>query len=504
MGGTYNEPNTNLTSAETDDPELRATASASSATCSAGDPATAWQLDVFGHDPQFPGMAADAGLTSSSWARGPFHQWGPMLPRRRRAGGRPADAVPQRVRVDRAQSGAALLTHYMPAHYSAGWWMDSARDARRRPRTRRTPLRRAEDGRRDAATCCFPSAPTTRRRTSGSPRSTATGTPGTPGRGSSVRSRATSSPRCVPNWPQRGAPAVAADPRHEPDLHRQGRLVHRHQAGATAPPRHAVLDAEQFATFAACCGRAVSRTPRSPRRGCSWPTAPTTTRSPARNPTRSTSTCSPAGARRGSSARRPATTRWRCCPVRSTARWWCGIRWRTTGPTSSRSSLDEAGRRRGAGRSTHEGNELPVLVERRRPRRSAGWPATCRRWDGGPTGWLRLRPPRAGSRSTVTQIANEHYRLRVDPARGGGVESLIERVGPRTDRRRAGRQRTRGLRRVSGASARRARDLASAAQRTRGRIFGGRRHGAGLPLRRSANGWWCGGASTNCSATPRP
>ena len=22
------------------------------------DPATAWQLDVFGHDPQFPGMAA--------------------------------------------------------------------------------------------------------------------------------------------------------------------------------------------------------------------------------------------------------------------------------------------------------------------------------------------------------------------------------------------------------------------------------------------------------------
>ena len=23
-------------------------------------------------------MAADAGLTSSSWARGPHHQWGPM------------------------------------------------------------------------------------------------------------------------------------------------------------------------------------------------------------------------------------------------------------------------------------------------------------------------------------------------------------------------------------------------------------------------------------------
>ncbi len=47
-------------------------------TRSSQDVSTAWQLDVFGHDPQFPGMAADAGLTSSSWARGPHHQWGPM------------------------------------------------------------------------------------------------------------------------------------------------------------------------------------------------------------------------------------------------------------------------------------------------------------------------------------------------------------------------------------------------------------------------------------------
>ena len=33
---------------------------------------------------------------------------------------------------------------------------------------------------------------------------------------------------------ERGIDAVAADPGHEPDLHRQGRLLHRHQAG---PPR---------------------------------------------------------------------------------------------------------------------------------------------------------------------------------------------------------------------------------------------------------------------------
>ncbi|KAA1249016.1 alpha-mannosidase [Mycobacterium simiae] len=118
MGGTYNEPNTNLTSPETTIRNLVHGIGFQRHVVGA-DPATAWQLDVFGHDPQFPGMAADAGLTSSSWARGPHHQWGPAQ------GG-----------VDRMQfcsefewiapSGRGLLTHYMPAHYSAGWWMDSS------------------------------------------------------------------------------------------------------------------------------------------------------------------------------------------------------------------------------------------------------------------------------------------------------------------------------------------------------------------------------------------
>ena len=84
-------------------------------------PATAWQLDAFGHDPQFPGMAADAGLTSSSWARGPFHQWGPML----------GEGDVTRMQFSSefewiSPSGRGLLTHYMPAHYSAGWWMDES------------------------------------------------------------------------------------------------------------------------------------------------------------------------------------------------------------------------------------------------------------------------------------------------------------------------------------------------------------------------------------------
>lgn len=119
MGGTYNEPNTNLTSPET---TIRNLVHGMGFQCHVlgANPATAWQLDVFGHDPQFPGMAADAGLTSSSWARGPHHQWGPA----------------QGGDVERMQfssefewispSGRGLLTHYMPAHYSAGWWMDSA------------------------------------------------------------------------------------------------------------------------------------------------------------------------------------------------------------------------------------------------------------------------------------------------------------------------------------------------------------------------------------------
>ena len=123
MGGTYNEPNTNLTSPETTIRNLVHGIGFQRDVLGA-DPATAWQLDAFGHDPQFPGMAADAGLTSSSWARGPHHQWGP------------AQGGPETGGVDRMQfssefewispSGRGLLTHYMPAHYSAGWWMDSS------------------------------------------------------------------------------------------------------------------------------------------------------------------------------------------------------------------------------------------------------------------------------------------------------------------------------------------------------------------------------------------
>ncbi|GLW09287.1 alpha-mannosidase [Microtetraspora sp. NBRC 13810] len=127
MGGTYNEPNTNLTGAES---TIRNAVYGVGfqRDILGGVPATAWQLDAFGHDPQFPGLMADAGLTSSAWARGPFHQWGPTLemgtydtPQ-----GDPSGMQFRSEFEWIAPSGRGLLTHYMAAHYSAGWSMDSA------------------------------------------------------------------------------------------------------------------------------------------------------------------------------------------------------------------------------------------------------------------------------------------------------------------------------------------------------------------------------------------
>ena len=132
VGGTYNEPNTNLTSAES---TIRNAiyGVGYQRDVLGGAPATAWQLDAFGHDPQFPGIMADAGITSSSWARGPFHEWGPNWvrgPGRMPFAEMAAGVVPRMqfpMEFDWiAPSGRALLTSFMADHYSAGWWMDAA------------------------------------------------------------------------------------------------------------------------------------------------------------------------------------------------------------------------------------------------------------------------------------------------------------------------------------------------------------------------------------------
>ncbi|MFI7637720.1 NEW3 domain-containing protein [Nonomuraea sp. NPDC049400] len=125
IGGTYNEPNTNLTGAETTIRNL-VYGIGYQRDILGGDPRTAWQLDVFGHDPQFPGYLAAAGLTGSAWARGPFHQWGPISKNFKQAKN---DAALMQFPSEFewiSPSGQGVLTHYMPAHYSAGWWMDSS------------------------------------------------------------------------------------------------------------------------------------------------------------------------------------------------------------------------------------------------------------------------------------------------------------------------------------------------------------------------------------------
>ena len=127
MGGTYNEPNTNLTSAESTVRNLVHGAGYQRGVLG-GDPRTAWQLDAFGHDPQFPGLVAAAGLDSSSWARGPYHQWGPMLwTHEPKYDGWGDPSVMQFTSEFEwlSPSGDGVLTHYMPAHYSAGWQIDS-------------------------------------------------------------------------------------------------------------------------------------------------------------------------------------------------------------------------------------------------------------------------------------------------------------------------------------------------------------------------------------------
>lgn len=115
VGGMYNEPNTNLTHPES---TIRNTAYGVGyqRDVLGGDPRSAWMLDVFGHDPAFPGLMADAGLTSSAWARGPFHHIGA----KRHTGDITRMQFPSEFEWI-SPSGRGLLTAYMANHYVAGW-----------------------------------------------------------------------------------------------------------------------------------------------------------------------------------------------------------------------------------------------------------------------------------------------------------------------------------------------------------------------------------------------
>src|SRR5260370_7662151 len=73
-------------------------------------------LDAFGFDPGYPGLMAAAGLTDSSWARGPFHQWGPN----RSVGDNRLMQFASEFEW-LSPDGNGLLTSYMANHYGAGW-----------------------------------------------------------------------------------------------------------------------------------------------------------------------------------------------------------------------------------------------------------------------------------------------------------------------------------------------------------------------------------------------
>ena len=122
VGGNYNEPNTNLTSAES---TIRNAVYGigHQRDVLGGDPRSAWMLDAFGFDPGYPGLMAAAGLTSSAWARGPFHQWGP----RRTVGDNTRMQFPTEFEW-LSPDGQGLLTSYMANHYGAGWGIHQAPD----------------------------------------------------------------------------------------------------------------------------------------------------------------------------------------------------------------------------------------------------------------------------------------------------------------------------------------------------------------------------------------
>ena len=121
MGGTYNEPNTNLTGPETSIRNFVHGIGFQRDVLGAH-PATAWQLDVFGHDPQFPGHGrrrrADVEFVGAR-AAPPVGADGRTTATRGACSSAASSSGSRR-------PGVGLLTHYMPAHYAAGWWMDSS------------------------------------------------------------------------------------------------------------------------------------------------------------------------------------------------------------------------------------------------------------------------------------------------------------------------------------------------------------------------------------------
>lgn len=128
VGGCWNQPASTLVATETVRRAVEQGLAYQRGVLGA-DVRTAWALDVFGHAPQYPAVLAEAGLSATVFARGPFHQWGPLLgsPFDRPAERGVASAIefPDRF-TWAAPSGAGVTAQYLSAHYTAGHRLDAA------------------------------------------------------------------------------------------------------------------------------------------------------------------------------------------------------------------------------------------------------------------------------------------------------------------------------------------------------------------------------------------
>ncbi|HTJ71375.1 MAG TPA: glycoside hydrolase family 38 C-terminal domain-containing protein [Actinospica sp.] len=115
VGGSYNEANTNLTHPESTVRNLMYGMEYQRDVLG-GEPRSAWMVDVFGHDPAYPGLVADAGMDSSVWARGPWHHVGA----KRHTGDITRQQFPSEFEWI-SPSGRGVLTGYLADHYVAGW-----------------------------------------------------------------------------------------------------------------------------------------------------------------------------------------------------------------------------------------------------------------------------------------------------------------------------------------------------------------------------------------------
>ena len=189
-----------------------------------------------------------------------------------------------------APSGRGLLTHYMPAHYSAGWWMDSS-----------ATLDEAETATYELFAALKKVALT---RNVLLP----VGTDYTPPNKwvteihRDWNARYTW-PRFVCALPREFFAAVRAEldergvspspqTRDMNPIYTGKDVSYIDTKQANRAAENAVLGRPSGSRCSPGCSPAPpTRRRRWPRRGCSWPTARTTTRSPARSPTRCTSTC---------------------------------------------------------------------------------------------------------------------------------------------------------------------------------------------------------------------